>query len=259
MRAASVAIVVMTLAVLACVSEARHAMHNPFPGRVIEPGFGKLLSYTNVTTDDLAKYIQVFPDQTLVVDVRDPLTEYATGHIPGAVNLPLPVIANRSFELPTSNKNIYVICRGGFRSQQAAEILSAQGFTNVFNVLGGMLAWQGEVVPENKPYYKVVTADDVKKIYQDASYHIIDVRAPADYAAGHIPGAINIPSAEVESRIDEIYYTQNTVFVCYSGRTSEKMADLVSSKGYFKVATMAGGMNGWDGPVEPSSPQYYYW
>ncbi|MFX7862343.1 rhodanese-like domain-containing protein, partial [Acinetobacter baumannii] len=65
--------------------------------------------------------------------------EFAQGHVPGAVNLPLQEIAAWANKLP-KDKPVYLYCRSGNRSRQAAEVLKKKGYTNLFNVEGGVLA-----------------------------------------------------------------------------------------------------------------------
>ncbi len=81
-----------------------------------------------------------------LVDVREPY-EYAAGHIEGALPIPLAELQARRTELDRSAAIIFV-CRGGGRSAQACAWASAQGFTQSFNLQGGMLAWQQSVDPQ---------------------------------------------------------------------------------------------------------------
>ncbi len=94
-------------------------------------------SYTNVTADDL--YAQLGKPDVMIVDVRTP-AEYAEGHITGAVNLPLQTIESWYKDLP-KDKPVYLYCRSGNRSQQAAEFLKKKGFSNIYNEQGGIIAW----------------------------------------------------------------------------------------------------------------------
>jgi rhodanese-related sulfurtransferase len=76
----------------------------------------------------------------LVVDVRSPEEYRLDGHIAGSRLLPLPVLLQRSGELP-KDQSIVFVCRSGNRSHIACEQLASQGFSNVFNMTGGMLGW----------------------------------------------------------------------------------------------------------------------
>ncbi|HWI48895.1 MAG TPA: sulfurtransferase TusA family protein [Rummeliibacillus sp.] len=82
----------------------------------------------------------------LILDVRE-ATEYAFGHIEGALSIPMGELDARIDELDRS-KEIYVICRTGNRSDLAATKLVKAGFTNVYNVLPGMTSWKGDIKKE---------------------------------------------------------------------------------------------------------------
>jgi len=75
-----------------------------------------------------------------LLDVREP-DEYAAGHIPGITLIPMGEVGARLAELPR-DKEIIVTCRTGNRSGQVADLLREQGFTNVHNMTGGIVAWE---------------------------------------------------------------------------------------------------------------------
>jgi rhodanese-related sulfurtransferase len=83
-------------------------------------------------------YAEVVTDDTQFVDVREP-DEVAEGTLPGTVNIPLGTLPDRVGELDPARR-VVVLCRSGGRSTQAAEFLTGQGFTDVINLEGGMLA-----------------------------------------------------------------------------------------------------------------------
>ncbi|MCL6452719.1 MAG: rhodanese-like domain-containing protein [Alicyclobacillus sp.] len=78
-----------------------------------------------------------------IIDVREP-GEVMSGKIPGAKNIPLAQIPGRLAEIDPNVETI-VVCRSGGRSAQACEYLMSQGFHQVRNMMGGMLAWTGDV------------------------------------------------------------------------------------------------------------------
>lgn len=78
-------------------------------------------------------------DQAIVLDVRND-DEYHAGHAPGSISIPLGDLPARHEELDKSQA-IVVICRGGTRSQKAAELLTELGYCAV-NTTGGMSAWE---------------------------------------------------------------------------------------------------------------------
>jgi len=78
------------------------------------------------------------PEPPLVVDVRMPF-EFASGHVPGSINIPLPRIAASTAEL-TGQGEVWLVCRSGNRSASAAQALAGAGL-DLVNVDGGTVAW----------------------------------------------------------------------------------------------------------------------
>ncbi|GAB4346611.1 MAG: rhodanese-like domain-containing protein [Desulfobulbaceae bacterium] len=76
-----------------------------------------------------------------LLDVRQP-AEYASGHIPGARLIPLPELKNRLDEIDP-DKPAVVYCAIGGRSRVAAQMLSAAGVREAYNLSGGIKAWNG--------------------------------------------------------------------------------------------------------------------
>ena len=75
----------------------------------------------------------------MLVDVRTP-GEVAEGMADGAVNIPLQEISHRLSEIP-KDRDLLIYCRSGKRSMAASQFLIENGYTRVFNVLGGFLAY----------------------------------------------------------------------------------------------------------------------
>ncbi|QQE79338.1 sulfurtransferase TusA family protein [Alicyclobacillus sp. SO9] len=82
-------------------------------------------------------------DESVVLDVREP-DEFESGHIKGAISVPLGQLEYRLPELkPLLDKELFVICRSGSRSESACHILTKHGFTKAVNVSDGMKDWLG--------------------------------------------------------------------------------------------------------------------
>jgi rhodanese-related sulfurtransferase len=81
---------------------------------------------------------------------------------------------------------------------------------------------------------------------------IVDVREPAETAAGMIPGAVNIPLGQLASRLGELETGRQVITVCAAGgRSARAAADLLIS-GYC-ADTMAGGMTAWTAEGRPTA------
>lgn len=87
-------------------------------------------------------------EDVLVLDVREQW-EYDEGHIPGVTLIPMNEVSGRLSEIPT-DKPVIVTCRSGNRSGQVTEFLRQQGFDNVHNMEGGILAWEAAGLPVEK-------------------------------------------------------------------------------------------------------------
>ncbi len=77
-----------------------------------------------------------------ILDVRQP-NEYQNGHIPGATLIPLPQLERRIAELDPQKPTV-VYCAVGGRSRIAAQMLMCKGFGEVFNLTGGIRAWESQ-------------------------------------------------------------------------------------------------------------------
>ena len=106
------------------------------------------VEYTQITMDEAKQIFDFGNDGSYVIlDVRR-ADEYASGHIPGAVNVANELIgAEEIAELPDKNQAIYVHCRSGRRSKEAAAKLVVLGYTNIIE-FGGIIDWTGEIEQE---------------------------------------------------------------------------------------------------------------
>jgi len=86
-------------------------------------------------------------EDAVVLDVREE-NEYLSGHIVNSIHIPMSYLAKRIGELDKhKDKPIIVSCRSGQRSGQACAMLKKQGFEKVYNLSGGMMAWQSDNLP----------------------------------------------------------------------------------------------------------------
>jgi rhodanese-related sulfurtransferase len=82
---------------------------------------------------------------------------------------------------------------------------------------------------------------------------IVDIRSPAAFARGHIPGSENVPFGELPERVESFAGADHIVTVCPHGKASVQAARLIGSyEGVTgaRVESMAGGIDEWSGPLE---------
>ncbi|HVN19508.1 MAG TPA: rhodanese-like domain-containing protein [Dongiaceae bacterium] len=89
---------------------------------------------------------------------------------------------------------------------------------------------------------RTITVADLKP--HPADSQLIDVRSPSEFAAGHIPGAINIPMDQIESRLEDISSARPIVLICQAGKRARMTAALLEPC-QFQVSILEGGSNAW--------------
>jgi len=84
-------------------------------------------------------------------------------------------------------------------------------------------------------------------------FHLVDLRREADYAEGHISGAVNVPMSKLPYIAEKIFgKTDEVIFYGYSSRDRAAVNAVLfmSNKGFTSVSLLSGGIQGWTGAVE---------
>ena len=103
---------------------------------------------------------------------------------------------------------------------------------------------------------KIDQATLLKRIEQkDASMIVLDVRSPEEYAAGHIPGAINIPYTHLPARISDLPDTtdKDIVLYCTVGIRAERGAERLRENGFTRLLHLDGDMKVWQEKKRPEA------
>ena len=94
----------------------------------------------NIDAKEAARVIR--ENAPFILDVRT-TGEYQSGHIANSILIPLQDLESRVRELPQDQGRAFVVyCRSGNRSSTAGDMLTKRGFSNVYNVLGGVYSWE---------------------------------------------------------------------------------------------------------------------
>jgi rhodanese-related sulfurtransferase len=99
------------------------------------------LGVKTITVDELAE--KLANGKPVLIDVREP-NEFASGHVPGATNIPLGQLGARLGKLDPAAETL-VICQSGHRSATAVSALKRAGFEHAYSVKGGTSAWRGKL------------------------------------------------------------------------------------------------------------------
>ncbi len=107
-----------------------------------------------------------------------------------------------------------------------------------------------EVKDETK-FPHTASLDEIKaKLAAGEKLNIIDVREPAEYAFGRLPGAISVPAGELDARMQELDADKEYHVVCRTGSRSDMACSMLADKGFKNVKNIIPGMTSWKGEVE---------
>lgn len=104
--------------------------------------FAPVKGLRNLNDADFRSAVQQSKDG-LLIDVREP-HEYKDGFIPGAKNIPLSQLSRRMDEIP-KERDVFLYCRSGMRSKNAAKMLGRSGYRKLAHLQGGIGAWSGKL------------------------------------------------------------------------------------------------------------------
>lgn len=169
-------------------------------------------------------------DPFLLVDSR-PAVKYAEGSIPGAVSIPDSAFDKFSGMLPRGKNVPLVFFCGGFDcplSHKSAAKAKALGYKKIMIAEAGYPAWvklygAGAAAPaKSKADDGAMDATAFQKIIKEnpKSIMLIDVRDEAEFKAGHLPTAVNIPVDQLEKKAATLPKDKPIVFICATGARS---------------------------------------
>lgn len=107
---------------------------------------------------------------------------------------------------------------------------------------GAMLAWP---LLANRSGGPVLDTLGATRLMNDSGAVVLDVRNAEEFAAGHLPGARNIPLADLNGRAAELPSGKPVLVCCNVGPTANKAAALLRKNGRDQVFTLAGGLQAW--------------
>ena len=92
-----------------------------------------------------------------------------------------------------------------------------------------------------------LSATQATQLINREDAQVIDVREPAEYAAGHLPESRNIPAAQLSGRITELdkYKETPLILVCQTGPRSTGACNQLIAQGFARVHNLEGGIAGW--------------
>lgn len=179
-----------------------------------------------------------------LLDVRDPV-DYGAAHIDGAINVGLGGAFAQwaGAVLDPSRPIALVVYPGG--EQEAVTRLARVGFDRVVGFLNsGMqsLEPRPDLVAQVE---RIAAANLAEEMAGAHAPVVLDVRNPAEFDAGHLPGAVNIPLPTLAARMDEVPTDRPIAVYCASGYRSSVGASLLLAAGR-DVQELQGGYAAWE-------------
>jgi hydroxyacylglutathione hydrolase len=195
------------------------------------PRLGVLPEPPPLGVDELEKMRRT---DAVVVDCRTP--EAFSAHIPGAFNVGLgPYFATwAGTVLPYDAPLILVLERTEDLWDACWQLLRIGYELPKGWLAGGMLAWRTAGMPIDVLAQWTVW-DLRRRLASERDLLVLDVRQPAEWAEGHILGAVHITGAEITQRADDIPRERPVAAICGSGYRSSVAASVLQRRGHGKV------------------------
>jgi len=202
---------------------------------------------TSVPQLGIQDLVSALKAQAPVIDTRA-AEKFAKGHVPGTLNIPLgKSFLNWSGALVPQDRAFYLLTES--ESGDAIEALISDLAKIGLNRVGGffrrgvLMDWksrhgQPEQVEQLSP-------QELRDALQNEKVQVVDVRAPDEWAHGHLPGAIHIPLAALPERAGELDPSVPIVLHCKGGLRSSIATSFLQAKGVGKVSNLVGGFDRW--------------
>jgi rhodanese-related sulfurtransferase len=215
-----------------------------------------------------------------LLDVREAKELETDGYIKGAVNIPVREALKNLDKLPALDAKIIIYCGSGQRGGMLTSVLRVLGYTNVFNMSGGLGGWKKANLPvetgsmpaaaasistpiiADKALFTALDesmstlpdgflgtkADKVKEMLASATPPtVIDLRTTAEReSGGYIADSINIPVEQLFTSLDKLPAKDAAIILyCGSGQRGSLSIEGLRLLGYTNVLNMGGGFGAW--------------
>jgi glyoxylase-like metal-dependent hydrolase (beta-lactamase superfamily II)/rhodanese-related sulfurtransferase len=188
---------------------------------------------------------QMAQQGAIVLDVRAS-SAFGNGHIPGALNIGLGgQFASWAGTLLKLGAPLVIVADDHEQVDEAVMRLARVGIETVSGYLdGGMYAWDQAGLPV--ACIAQMPVDELQhQLEEHADLQIIDVRRPAEFATGRVPGAINAQLAHLEDEVAQFNPQRPTAVICAGGYRSTAATSLLARHGFTPLFNVVGGTSAW--------------
>lgn len=188
-----------------------------------------------------------------VVDTR-PAGDFAAGHIPGTINIPL----NKSFNtwagwLLRYDRDFHLIVDAECSRciDEAVRDLAMIGLDRAAGYFSADAVNTWAVAGNTLATVKQVSVSVLSDLIAAEKVDVIDVRGNSEWKAGHIPGVRNIPLGHLTDHLNEISDSKPVVVHCQSGARSAIAASVLEANGRGNILNVTGGFADWEKQKQP--------
>jgi len=188
--------------------------------------------------------------EAVLVDTRSMLA-FGGGHIPDALNLGArPMLSVWAGWLLRPEEPLLLVLENDSELQNVISLFTRTGYSNLVGYLAGSMAAWLDAGYEMRTL-KQLPVREIRNRPKDIT--VIDVRSESEWAAAHIPGALNVPLPELLTEAKDRVPRGRLAVYCGSGYRASVAASLLLREGIDEVSNIPGSFNAWKGneyPVE---------
>ena len=180
-----------------------------------------------------------------ILDVRSSAA-FGNGHIAGALNIGLGgQFASWAGTLLALSTPIVIVAEDHNQVDEAVMRLARVGIETVNGYLGnGMYAWDQAGLSTTA--IAQMPVDELQhQLEEHADLQIVDVRRPAEFATGRVPGAINAQLAQLEEVLSQFDPKRPTAVICAGGYRSTAATSVMANHGFTQLFNVVGGTSAW--------------
>ena len=219
----------------------------PMVERIVYLNRGPLIEDLGAPTPHTPREVEVaLAGGALLIDARTN-EQFDEAHIPGAISASAydTGFATKVAHVVSADAELIVVAASDGYEMEATALLASGGRRVRGFLEGGMTAWRSEERPVAR--LELVDPDGLaERLDGDNGLVVLDVRDDDEFAAGHIPGSIHIPYAELPQRMGELPAGRTIAAICSGGKRSGLAASILQRGGFEGVVHVAhGGVSTW--------------